>query len=546
MKGKNKPDNLEQFFQQVLGEYEEDPGEVFWDRIAPNIPKKPGGTSFVYKGWMLGVTFLGGLLLSSLFFYWQSNTSDLLSSLEMQIIEKDNQIERLQQQIIVFQNLQETGMYPSENKTIEFNTKNEEITQLKTVLSSNALDSPEKARLITKSQANKESFIKLETARKTSVATAASKNGSRLQPYFSSMGKDFSQLFTTETTNSRLVKMNSSLTDDQLIKISYFKKTLKNSPLAKKKTVVAKTESELDLLPTKKDWIVSSDKNNFDLSLAEKLALYSKSKALKNADKDVGELNSFIIGFINPLSSYKYNLAGYRATGAAVLGSTGIGTSWNWSVHGGIQTKSKWSVQMGFDFNQLTIIKEDVKNIRFRLEDSDPINGGYFYSFNQRTDGPLGQISVSTTILNQIKNDGEDILDGDLFQLSISTEQPVKIIRLPIMSGYRFDLSKRFYLTPKLGISAVWKIKDQTQLGEIKTFSDRLSVQNSDIFLTTKITTESLEANFRTEFGFRWRKRWYLVAEPRFKYGKSLFRYRSLELKDAPFHMMIGIRFNVD
>ena len=149
-------------------------------------------------------------------------------------------------------------------------------------------------------------------------------------------------------------------------------------------------------------------------------------------------------------------------------------------------------------------------------------------------------------IRDRYKNDGNDILDGDLFQLSISTEQPVKVIRLPILGGYRFDLSNRFYVTPKLGVSAVWKIRDLTQLRAIKTFSDRLSVQKSNIFLTTKRTTESLEANFRTEFGFRWRKRWYLVAEPRYKYGKSLFQYNDLELKDAPFHLMIGIRFNVD
>ena len=38
MKGKNKPDNLEKFFQRVLGEFEEDPGEAFWDRIAPIFP----------------------------------------------------------------------------------------------------------------------------------------------------------------------------------------------------------------------------------------------------------------------------------------------------------------------------------------------------------------------------------------------------------------------------------------------------------------------------------------------------------------------------
>jgi len=276
----------------------------------------------------------------------------------------------------------------------------------------------------------------------------------------------------------------------------------------------------------------------------EKVALFEKSKKAGNIEEEYEQLTSFITGYINPLSSFKYNLKGYQPKVPTLLESAGIGSSWNWSVYVGFETKSKWSVQMGFDYNNLTIIKESVNNVRFKKEDAQRVNGGYVYSFNQRTDGPLGQVSVSSTIFNQFKNDGQDILDGDLFQLSISTEQPVKIIRLPILGGYRFDLSNRFFVTPKLGVSAVWKIKDLIQLREIKTFSDRLSLQRSGIFLTTKTTTESLEANFRTEFGFRWRKRWYLVAEPRYKYGKSLFQYNDLELKDSPFHLMIGIRFN--
>ena len=105
MKGKNKPDNLEEFFQRVLGEYEEDPGEDFWDRIAPNIPAKPVATSFVYKGWMLALAFLIGLLLSGLFFYWQSN-SQLIENFETRIVEKDTQIELLQQKILVLEKLE--------------------------------------------------------------------------------------------------------------------------------------------------------------------------------------------------------------------------------------------------------------------------------------------------------------------------------------------------------------------------------------------------------------------------------------------------------
>ncbi|MFK7984214.1 MAG: hypothetical protein AB8G86_29845 [Saprospiraceae bacterium] len=532
MKGKNKPDNLEDFFKP-LGEYEEDPGADFWDRIAPIIPQKPMASTFVYKGWMIAMAFLGGLLFSSLFFYWQSNTQ-LLNNLETQIIENNNLIEVLQQKVLLLQNFKETNITLSENKTLEIITANKEITRLKSILNSKAIGSPEKAKLNASIQTNKEPLIKLEIARKTDVvATVPSLDGSWLQPRFLSITQDLSRLFAAYNSN-------------QLLSNNAFEETRTDSRPDEVGIETVKTLRNLSLLPVKKVLAIPFDEDNFDLNLAEKLALFRKSQLTPALDEDYEKLTSFITGSINPLSSYKYNLAGFQPTGPVALESAGIGKSWNWSVYGGFETKSKWSVQMGIDYNKLSVVKESVNNVRFKEEDAQLVNGGYVYSFNQRTDGALGQVSVSSTVSNQFKNDGKDILDGDLFQLSISTEQPVKIIRLPILGGYRFDLSSRFYVTPKLGVSAVWKIKDQTQLREIKPFSDRLSVQKSDIFLTTKRTTESLEANFRTEFGFRWRKRWYLVAEPRYKYGKSLFQYKDLELKDSPFHLMVGIRFNVD
>lgn len=546
MKGKNKPDNLEKFFQRVLGEFEEDPGEAFWDRIAPNIPTKPTAAAFVYKGWMLAMAFLVGLLLSSLFFYWQSN-SQLIGGLETEIVEKNTQIEFLQQKILVLEQEQLSNTSSAVSSIASLSTKKKEITQHRLDLNQAAIDAPKKAKSSTSLNGGKESLIKLEIARKTGVvATATTEDGGRLQPRLLLPSKDFFERFLAGTTPFNKPKSQDLLFDNQLITNIFFKSVIENKVPEKVVTEIPENKLGLDFLTTAKELAIIFDENKYDLSLAEKVALFGKSQILAKSEQGLDELTSFIVGSINPLSSYKYNLAGYNPIGPVAFESAGIGKSWNWSVYGGFETKSKWSVQMGIDFNQLTIIKESVNNIRFKQEDATAVNGGYVYTFNQRVDGALGQVSVSSTILNQHRNDGQDILNGDLFKMSVTTEQPVKIIRIPIMGGYRFDLSKRFYVIPKLGVSAVWKIKDQTQLAETKTFSERLSIQKSGIFLTTKTTTESLEANFRAEFGFKWRKKWYLVAEPRFKYGNSLFQYKDLKLEDSPFHLMVGIRFKVD
>ncbi len=541
MKEENKPDNLEQFFQRVLRGHEEDPGAAFWDRIAPNIPPKPKGKSpFVYKGWMIILAFLSGLIVSTCLLNWQSNTLTIdrlgkeLLLKETQIVEMEQTITQLQNTLVINENLNE--------KEVSSLKEASEITQR--LLTSKAENLKELKKLVQNLSAEKERLIKLEIARETSVVAAAEKNvSSELQPFY--VDGKVGSLFDTPSQMTANYKLSHLLFDNQLISNSFFAGN--NGIYQQEKELVPAPTNNFDHLPMKEKLAIDYPLNMFDLTEADKRTLLPNSVEMMSFGLGEDALTSYITATFNPISSYKYNLNGYKPRPSAIAESAGISTSWNWSVYGGFETKSKWSVQVGLDFNKLIIVKESLNNIRFNTNEATRVNGGFLYSFNQRSDGALGQVVVNTNILNQLKNDGKDVLNGDLFSLSVRTKQPVRIVRLPIMGGYRIDLSKRFYATPKLGISAVWKIKDQTELESVKTLSERISVQKTNIFLTSTSTTESLEANFRTEFGYRWRPRWYLIAEPRFKYsGKGLFRYKDLELVDTPFHLMFGIRFNVD
>lgn len=546
MKNKNKPDNLESFFQRVLKDYEEEPDVSFWNNIAPNIPAKPvGPISTGYKGWMVIAAFVSGLLFSSIGFFLQSNTS-LINTLKEEITIKDTYVNELKfeiERLKKAKNMAETLSTVNQQQH-----KKQEITQRIDLQERDILLASKKSNLV--SPTNKNRLIKLEIARnKGAVATTQSSIGSKLQSSFLKetvfIGKDFSYYFQP----ARVSVNDWLLFDNQLITNSFFAKKSgvfydENEEESQSGVNLKKDLANLDLLKP----ALIADKirtEEIDQKKIDKLLKLTKRKPNFGLGND--GLTSFLTFSMNPVSGLKYNLDGYQPNPNTIVESEGITSSWNWSVYGGFETKSKWSVQMGVDYNKLTIVKESVNNIQFKVDESQKINEGYVYSFNRRSDGALGSVSVSTTVFNQIKNDNQDIANGDLFKLSVSTEQPIQIIRVPILGGYRFDLSSRFYLMPKIGFSSVWKTKDRTQLRSVNTFDDRLSVQNAGIFLTSKVTTESLEANFRTEFGFRWRPRWYLVAEPRFKYaGKSLFSYKDLELRDSPFHLMLGIRFNVD
>ncbi len=536
MKEEKKPDNLEHFFQRVLNDYEEDPGVDFWDRIIPNIPSKPEGKPpFVYKGWMVFLAFITGGLLSAFLFNWQSNTR-LIEDLEKEIFLKETQIVELEETV---RQIKTTYV---RKEAIDQTINDSKIKTERTIReTSNSSDN--NFNYTKKSTVglpdDKKQFIKLETTRTTSVVpTTHLMQGSGPQRFVSS--NNFDQLFKAPSPWTSNYQSMQLLFDKQLISNS------KNSGIyrAEKERV---SMDNFDQLPVKEKLELDYPTNTFDLTESDKKLLLPKPTKVISIGLGDDAPTAFISATINPLSSYKYNLKGHTPQSSSFVETAGITTSWNWSVYAGFENKSKGSFQVGLDFNKLVLFKESRHNIRFNAEEATRINGGYLVSLIQRSDGALGQIVVNANIFNKLRNDENDIQDGDLFSLSIRTEQPVQILRLPIMGGYRIDLSRRFYMTPKLGVSAVWKIREQTQLKSIGAFSDRINIQNADIFLTNTVTTESLEAIFRTEFGYRWKSKWYIVAEPRFKYsGKGLFNYKQVELVDSPFHLMFGIRFNID
>ena len=100
MKDKNKQDNLERFFQKSLRNFEEDPGAEFWDRIAPIIPDRPiapPGSKF-YKRWIIVLSFVLGVLVSSLYFHWRLN-NERMAWVKAQIQQNQQSIEVIKEQI---------------------------------------------------------------------------------------------------------------------------------------------------------------------------------------------------------------------------------------------------------------------------------------------------------------------------------------------------------------------------------------------------------------------------------------------------------------
>lgn len=542
MKEKNNPDNLEQFFQQSLRNYEEDPGKEFWDKIVPVIPTKPVVESKpFYRGWMILAAFIGGILLSSLFFFWHSNNA-YISKLEIEVNKRTQTISTLEQQVI---QLQQTII-----------TKDQELIKASLVKTKNKLQegkaSPENLfsssvtskKAIAISPTKNKSFIKPEIARtKSVVVTNSAKDISVLQP-FSTNFKTARPLLLNQYSASFLnYKSTLLLTDYQLISNHFFNREMERfiTPEVKKIDRIA----DFDEIPSDKVFSIRFDKDYHLINWAEVKNTHPTSNT-KGLDIDDDGLTSFIIASFNPISNLKYQLNGYRPN-ITISEVAGVKSALNWSITSGIETKTNWSFQIGLDFNELVLGKQSINNVRFKANELPLVNGNYTFSFNQITDGALGAVTINSQLLNQIRNDGEDVLDGDLFQLVVNTNQPLRIVRMPIMGGYKFQLNSRWYLTPKVGLAAVWSIKEQTELGDIHTLNERLSIQRSDIFLTNKVTRELLEGVFRAELGYRWRKKWFLVAEPRFKYRtKPLFTFKGVALEDAPFQVLLGIRYNID
>ena len=548
MKKSEQPDNLESFFRNALEDYREDPGLSMWGRISASLPGATVATttgSALWSSWMLLVAFGVGILLSGLVFYYYQQNHQLnvietelhsklttIKTLEARIHQLEREVDQQNQQLAIH----EQSAANWQQKALEWEQTEQMLTQSLGAFQENT---------IRPKSSGQNRFIKLTTARQPFEKSVP---GVPQTTFSSAVGRLFLGGKSASGRTNGVAWTNRTeqlLFDKHLIRNTFFQ-----TPPVPQKTVNSSEERSamvanllfLDGRPLRQ----LTFRTNNAMKTAADLDRLRKLQIPPNLFTNDSDVRAFINVSVNPLMKMKYHLAGYPELFSATS-TLGIQNALNWSVNLGIEAKSRWSFQMGINYDALSLVREERNNIRFTASDATANHGGFVYGFNLRTDAALGPVVATSTVFNQTRGDGEDVLDGDLFGVRLTTRQPVRVIRLPILGGYRFDVARRFYITPKVGLSAVWKVRDRTQLDRLQTFSERISVQRADIFLTSKSTSEALEANLWTEFGFRYRQHWYLTAETRFRYGPSaLFEYKNLALQNSALQFNLGIRYNIE
>ncbi len=581
MERNNKQDNLERFFQQSLQGFEEDPGADFWDRIVPIIPDRPiiSSNSVFYKGWMLFLSFGLGVLATSLYFHWQLNNERLIYA-EQLIQQNQQSIEAIRKKLKT-----ETVKLPKA-ESLTPNPKNQEKKQLslskKTIFTSK--ESPgSNFESALKNQKN-DLVIKPVIARQKSVvAPIADASNGTLQPFYLFEKKNHLSIFETTGKAPVLKTGEQLLFDNQLITNTFFNKQLvTNQQLNGEKIEMV----GFNPIPSEKNFEIIATEDFGKLSRSDKRILeqFSNLNPIEKANQ--GELRTFLVMSFNSLVSKNYKFEGYRDN-VPISHRATTKLVRNWSINAGIENRKNWIFQLGLDYNNLKLVKKSTINVRYHFSASDPTIGGYIQSFNRKYDSALGPVSIistifhkaksdkhsllndaetttivnqmehekqgsldgaePSTIFNQIENDGQDLLDGAQIKLTATTEQPLKFVRLPILSGYKLHLGSRWQITPKAGFAVTWGIKEKVKLQGVETSHKRLVVRNEEILITNTFTQRYLEGLFRTEFAYRWRPAWYIIAEPQLKIGnKALFTYNSVGLEERPWQLFLGLRFNIE
>lgn len=476
-------DNLENLYRKSFEDFERKPKADFWDRLAPIIPPKPEPDNG--KLWLF-LAYCAGLL------------SMLIMVLGYQFF--------IVEQSQPFLSALPIHTKTEESKLPEFSTNDiatKETTAPITTFSipSHQIEIPSKS--------DNTSDIPFFSKNESITKNAIEKNG-KINP----------------VNNSSYTKSEHKSNAPEVVVAGF-----QDSKVLKEKGVSKKMN-------------IPFLRKNYYPSLQSEKQLFAFRK--KRKPKRKTGLRSIIeYSFLGlqytPISLGTVKIAAHT-NGTSFSQNADINRTKGYDISVGIQFKNNWFVQTGFTKHDYNLNHTHRHSISTNYNNAVVLEDGLIHEYTFAGYPIIEPIQQKVEVWNK----AEDFQNGTPFLVQSTTQQDLKFSSIYTHIGYRYRLSSRLQIIPKLGVSAAWVEKGKVELKNVDLLDGRQRLINSSIANTNVTTNNLIEGLVSAELVYRYSKRISFTGTPHYRFGFSpFFNNYQRSTKHRFGQLQLGIRIHL-
>ena len=484
-------DNLENLYRKSFEGFERKPKADFWDKLEPIIPPKPPrnnpklGLLLAYCAGLLSML----LLLVGYQFFTNQKSNNFISSLPIQL-EKIGTTERID-----LLDLQKEKQPLSEK---DLNIKTSNINERTT------------AKDETIGIAGTTQFVPFT------------------KPYIPIT--TFTEFKRDLTPHQELISTSSNEKIKQFSIIDNKTSNKEVSPQKSKKWKVRKLVRPF--LP-----------KNYAALQIEK-GLFSKNSGQIRKQKK-GLSNDIEYAFLGlqytPFSLGSVKIEKYPS-GTTFSQSASVHQTKGFDISVGVQLENNWFVQTGFSNHKYALKQTHRHPILTNSINAIVEEQGIVQEYD------FAGLPIVEPIQQRLEvwTPTNEFLDGATFWVQSTTQQSLKFWNVYFNLGYRFRLSPRWQLTPKLGFGAAWGEKGRVTLSSINLLDTIQKIRSASIANTNVTSFNFIEGLASTELAYRFSRHISLTAAPQYRFGfKPFFNNYQRSTKHRFGQLQLGIRIHL-
>jgi len=207
----------------------------------------------------------------------------------------------------------------------------------------------------------------------------------------------------------------------------------------------------------------------------------------------------------------------------------------------GIQLKNNWLFQTGFNHHAYTLQQTHRQDITTNQTNAIALEDGFIQAYTFEKQPIIEPIQGRIEVWSR----PSDYPEGTTFGVQSTIQQQLKFSSIYSQIGYRYRLSPRWQIVPKLGVAVAWAEKGQVQLTAIDLLDTRQNLLAASIGNTNTTRANFIEGSVSTAFIYRYSKRISFTGTPLFRFGfQPFFTNFQRSTKHRFGQLQLGIRIH--